>query len=179
MKLTFENYLNESHSYACVMADIKNEKILNVVSELQSKINRFTVSSQDGDSVKNGLETNTHITIFYGLDDNVINSPNFKNIIKKYKDHVLDLTVKEVSYFESDDYRVCKLGCESKTLSLIHNDIRDTLPHHNTFPDYKPHITIAYLKKDAQNIEHNIEFPIELELESYYICLTNDLKIKL
>lgn len=92
-----------------------------------------------------------HLTLFYG----------FLQEAKCYKKHIEILlenskinTVKieDVSFFESpyeDEPYYCIVAKVEKTPELLeaHNKMT-LLPNIQTFPEYKPHITIAYIKKD-------------------------------
>ncbi|KKL17628.1 hypothetical protein LCGC14_2483660, partial [marine sediment metagenome] len=45
------------------------------------------------------------------------------------------------------NYDVAIVRCKSEELTKIHDELKDTLENEDTYPTYKPHITIAYLKK--------------------------------
>lgn len=97
-------------------------------------------------------ENTPHLTLFYG----------FLQEAKCYKKHIEMLllnsninTVKieDVSFFESpyeDEPYYCIVAKVEKTSELLeaHNKMT-LLPNIQTFPEYKPHITIAYIKKDT------------------------------
>jgi 2'-5' RNA ligase len=93
-------------------------------------------------------ETKPHVTLLFGLLEN-------GNTWKNKVDMVLEgwklktLTIEEVSYFDlGDSYAVIALV--EKTPELVDGHERLTLlPHINTFSEYIPHITLAYVKKDA------------------------------
>jgi hypothetical protein len=92
-----------------------------------------------------------HITLLYGLLESGTKW-------KKYVDAVLDgwklkeVAVKEVGYFTSpyeDDQYYCIVAHIDITPDLLEGYYRlNFLPHVNTFPDYKAHMTLAYIKKD-------------------------------
>jgi len=94
-----------------------------------------------------------HLTLFYG----------FLQEAKCYKWHIEKLmedtsissvTIEDVDYFESpyeDEKYYCIVAKVAKTPELMyaHNKMM-LLPNIQTFPDYKPHITIAYIIKDEE-----------------------------
>ncbi len=96
-------------------------------------------------------EKTPHLTLFYG----------FLQEAGCYKKHIellllnskIDLVkIEDVSFFESpyeDEPYYCVVAKVEKTPELLeaHNKMT-LLPNIQTFPDYKPHITIAYIKKD-------------------------------
>jgi hypothetical protein len=53
----------------------------------------------------------------------------------------------KVSQFEAKDYDVLKVEVKSAQLHNLHQTIRSKLKNVNKFPDYKPHLTLAYVKK--------------------------------
>lgn len=92
-----------------------------------------------------------HLTLFYG----------FLNEAKCYKKHIEILLkdwnietvkIKDIGFFESpyeDEEYYCIVAHIEKTPELLEGNSRmKFLPNIHTFPDYKPHITIAYIIKD-------------------------------
>lgn len=93
-------------------------------------------------------EDSAHVTLLYGLLEN-------GNIWKDKVDMLLkgwelpSVTIEEVSYFDlGDSYAI--IGLVEKTPELVDGHERLTLlPHINTFSEYHPHITLAYIKHDV------------------------------
>lgn len=99
----------------------------------------------------NGRVEKTHLTLKYGLLPNV-------------KKHHVDAVLKDVeipstvmtegvtlfhSPYGDEDYICVVLGVtKSREILELHNQL-NYLPHINTFPQYKPHITLAYIKSEA------------------------------
>lgn len=94
-----------------------------------------------------GLETEPHCTLLYGLHDGVT-LDEVKNIINKYT--FSDLKATGPSLFENEKFDVLKydIGYPTRGGAFLHkcNNELTTLPNTQTFPDYHPHATIAYLK---------------------------------
>lgn len=103
-------------------------------------------------------EGNSHITLKYGL----LNSVRRKHVLKVIEGLPLPeyLTPDRIEKFDSpfpdEPYECIVLrvstehegrgGGSGKKVMDLHNAL-NYLPHINTFPDYKPHITLAYVKK--------------------------------
>lgn len=91
-----------------------------------------------------------HVTLLYGL---LRTGPEMKKHVDAVlKDWELEaITINEVTYFESklaDEPYYCLIAkVDPKDLKEA-NDLLRMLPHVNTYPDYEPHITLAYIKKD-------------------------------
>lgn len=97
-----------------------------------------------------GREDNPHITILYG-------------IVARKPDEVQDLLLNEkgpvkaklgkVSLFEnSANYDVVKINVESEDLARLHSKISDNIKNESDFPEYKPHVTIAYVARGSGNL---------------------------
>lgn len=98
-------------------------------------------------------DKNPHLTLFYG----------FLQEARCYKWHIEKLLngtnisvvkIEDITFFESpyeDEQYYCVVATVEKTAELLeaHNKMT-LLPNIQTFPDYKPHITIAYIIKDTQ-----------------------------
>ena len=91
---------------------------------------------------ENGLEKDPHVTVKYGLLTN-----EAKDIRDRFKDETGGkVKISESSFFSGDEYDVLKFTVVSKDLERLHTRLNE-LPHEDSFCDYKPHATIAYLKK--------------------------------
>lgn len=135
----------------CIMLDVDGSEIVNHIRESDLYItdnpDRFWIKGFVAEKVP-------HVTLLYGL----LQSGN--TTYKKYVDKVLEgwkvdnVEVDHVGFFESpykDDLYYCivahlKISDELKQ----GNQLLQLLPHINTFPDYKAHITIAYIRKDEE-----------------------------
>ena len=91
-----------------------------------------------------GRETDTHITVIYGVCDNSLEAVN--HIVKNYKS--IKVKLGKVSYFKNaPDFDVVKIEIISEDLKKLHAEIKRTLDVEETHPIYNPHATIAYVKK--------------------------------
>ena len=93
-----------------------------------------------------GIDRDPHITVAYGLDN--IGEADRIKVIQMPKG--AKIKVKGISTFDNPDKTVLKFDIDSDDLKEIHNSIEKEigLPG-KTFKDYKPHMTIAYLKKGS------------------------------
>lgn len=102
-----------------------------------------------------------HITLLYGLLDSGKNW-------EKYIEQVLggwkldSVKIKEVGYFESpykEEPYYCIVAHVEITPELQEgHDRLSFLPHINTFPGYKAHFTLAYIKKDEAQRDIIIDY---------------------
>lgn len=92
-----------------------------------------------------------HITLLYGLLET---GKNFEPYINKVLENweLDEVEIENISYFDSpyeDDQYYCLIAHIKVTPELMEGHQRlEFLPHINTFAGYKPHMTIAYIRKD-------------------------------
>lgn len=130
--------------YACIMLDYEMPEF---IKEIQKKIPEDDIyfGSED-DKEKNmfGIEDECHITIVYGLDNGV----NFKDIepylfpLNEYKTILVD-----ISTFENKNFDVLKVTAKCPKAAESNKLIMNNFDVHSDYPDFSPHMTIAYMKK--------------------------------
>lgn len=105
-------------------------------------------------------EKTPHLTLFYGfLQEASCFKPHIEKLLNDT--NISSVKIEEVSFFDSpyeDEPYYCIIAKVEKTPELLeaHNKMT-LLPNIQTFPDYKPHITIAYIKKDGKVRDYFIE----------------------
>tara|TARA_R110000782_G_scaffold15939_2_gene46101 strand:- start:7572 stop:8129 length:558 start_codon:yes stop_codon:yes gene_type:complete len=142
-KLVRKALLNEAekkdHEYGCLMVYLDVNKAS--WKELQDMIDEDDLyTDEDDDSY--GRETKPHITILYGLHEE-IKDKDIEIDIRAIKEP--KMTFKNISSFGSTKYDVLKFDVESDDLTKENKKFSE-YPHTTSFPDYHPHCTIAYLK---------------------------------
>lgn len=131
--------------YACIMLDYEMPEF---IKEIQNKIPKEDLYLGETEKdIKNnnfGIEDESHVTIVYGLD----NSVKFKEIepylfpLKEYKSILVN-----VSTFENKLFDVLKVSVKCPKAAESHDLISKNFKIHTDYPDFKAHMTIAYLKK--------------------------------
>ncbi len=137
----------DPNDLGCIMLDTEKLDVLKHVPEdLHSELNDAT--TRHDHAMGAVAETEAHVTLLYGLLEN-------GNVWKDKVDAVLSdwsidsVKVEEVGYFETPD-SFAVIAHIKKTPELIDGHERLTLlPHIQTFSEYKPHLTLAYVSKDA------------------------------
>lgn len=138
--IMMENVVNESkYSYGCFMLDVPFVGWNKVTSTIDHE---DIYEPEEGGF---GIENKPHITILYGLHDDVI----IDEIVELTADiEKVDYIIKGVSIFENENFDVVKFEIESDHLRQL-RDRAIKLPHTTTYPEYNPHMTIAYVKPGA------------------------------
>ena len=128
----------------CIMIDTEKIPVSQYVKNFEDDL--YEETSYDQGALPS--ETVPHATLLFGLLEN-------GNIWKDKVDMVLDgwelpsVTIEAVSFFDLGDSKAI-IGLLEKTPEIVDGHERLTLlPHINTFSEYHPHITLAYIKKEA------------------------------
>jgi len=131
---------DHKHDYGCVMLFFDFPEMKKI-----QKIIRTEDIYEDETDDSFGLETEAHITLLYGLHDGV-SSENIKTVLKKISFGSCKLT--NASIFENEKYDVLKYDVEGDGLHEANIQLKK-FPYTSDFPEYHPHLTIAYLKPKA------------------------------
>lgn len=108
-----------------------------------------------------GITKEPHITVFYGLHSD-INHEEVEKCINKWKDLDFDININKIDFFENEEFDVIKFSVDCNENLKNFNKELSKFPNSNMFKDYKPHITIAYLKKG--NLEKYRGYNKEIDL---------------
>ncbi len=128
----------------CIMLKTEKLDVLSLMSGHESELAQDV--AMDRSPVPG--ETSPHVTLLYGLLNN-------GNTWKDSVDEVLSgwsvetVTIEDIGFFElPDSYAI--IAHIKKTTELVEGHDRiGLLPNAETFSEYKPHMTLAYIRKDA------------------------------
>lgn len=130
-------------SYGCVMAYLPEflaEQIRGYAATIPMEL---MIRTEDAPT---GIPAETHITVKYGLltqDENEVASVIIGN-------EPVVVRLGRVGIFHNEDEAVLKIAVESAGLRALHNRVCQ-LDHVNTYRDYRPHVTVAYLRKKEED----------------------------
>ena len=136
MNLINENQ-KQTYDYGCAMIYFDFPEI-NYIHKL---IDPNHIYTEDGDG-SFGLETEPHTTLLYGLHDNV-SLDDVKGVMNNHTFNTC--RIHNPSLFENQKYDVLKFDVNGPNLHKVNDDLKK-FPFTSDFPDYHPHLTIAYLK---------------------------------
>ena len=142
----------------CVMLDIMPSiELIKIKNELKDEDYFYYSKNKDHWWIDGFVACKTpHVTLLYGLIGPA-------EMYKPYIDQVLDgwsikeVEVEKIGYFDSpydDEKYKCIVAYIKITPNLLEGHQRlEFLPHINTFPGYKAHFTLAYVKDDKVGIK--------------------------
>ncbi len=128
----------KTHKYGCVMALLP--------ATLRKEITDWTLENvPDWHVGKGGYEFTPHVTIKYGLK---AHGPDVvAELDRVFRRHgPIAVRLAGLSLFEgNDDGDVLKIDVDSPQLHSLNALIAATFPCHDKYPEYKPHLTLAYV----------------------------------
>jgi 2'-5' RNA ligase len=118
---------------------------VDLAGKLAKKFKDFGAKIPDSELTEDGREDQPHITVKFGLHDDV------PDAVRELLAGEKPITAKlgKISIFpakEGSDFDVVKVDVESPDLHRLNQKIADARPVTDTHPEYKPHVTIAYVK---------------------------------
>lgn len=109
---------------------------------LSSVIDPADVYDPNGDK---GISKEPHITILYGLH-NDIPDHHIMETVEGFSP--VKVVFGSISIFENEDFDVVKLEVHGDRLQEMNMRFQE-FPFTNDYPEYNPHVTIAYVKSGA------------------------------
>lgn len=162
MKIFSEIFESMVFEYGCIMINIELNKEFEIAQDL---IDDEDLTEEDG------KETNPHLTLLYGIESNVDEFEIFK-WIQDFKPN-FDLIANQISLFENENFDVVKYEIIlNKELKILRAFTINEFPNKQTFPNYNPHITIAYTKKGKgkKYIKNNLNVKFKIKNVTYSRC---------
>ena len=136
---SYKLFEEKTYEFGCVMVDVP-VKNWNEITQFIDSDDVYTVSGND----TYGIQDRPHLTLLYGTHKEV-ESKQVESLLKGTKPFSIDID--GVDIFENEDYDVVKFNIKKSDILQSMFDKLSSLPNSNKFKDYKPHITIAYVKK--------------------------------
>jgi len=134
------------YDYGCLMAPIQDL--------VASRLRGFSAALPDSrlylDGSTHGREGEPHVTVLYGIEGEQ------SEALAEFE-HVgpVNATLGAISTFVNDESIVLKVEVESEGLVLLNMLAKRLLRHkEGDFPDYAPHVTLAYLRHDRSDPEY-------------------------
>lgn len=121
---------------------------VNVPNDLKARLRLMHRYVRPDDLAEEGLDKKPHITLAYGLSHG-LQQDQIKKLLQLPRG--AKIRIGGMSIFNNKDSDVLKFDVESDDLNRMHKQIESEigLPG-KTYKGYKPHITVAYLKKGTK-----------------------------
>jgi hypothetical protein len=110
-----------------------------------------------------GIEDEPHVSVLLGIHDWEVLTKDVVTALNKYPAFTAKFT--KISLFENEKFDVVKFDVECPELHKIHEELKSQFPNTSKFPDYKPHLTIAFVKAgEGKKYVKTLDNPIEMKL---------------
>lgn len=93
-----------------------------------------------------GIEDDPHLTLLYGLHDGVTPG-QVADALEGFLGEPTEVVADGIGVFENEEYDVVKVNVAPTADLTGMNESLRSLPHTNHYPEYRPHLTIAYVRK--------------------------------
>ena len=124
------------------MNDYKNYLMITFDIPEWSKYILSYIDEQD--LLENEYKPEPHVTLLAKIY-NIVQLHDIKKHLKPL--HKIKVVFNKISIFEIEDADVVKFELHSNQLKEMNAVLRRHIPYQDTFVDYNPHITLAYVKK--------------------------------
>ena len=164
--LEFIKEAKSRYEYGCVMVDFNFANW----SELLESIDSDDVYKVEG---KNYGQPRPHLTLLFGIH-NTVSDDEILNCFEGFTEDDFKVQLDGVSIFENPEFDVVKLGVVlTPKLKEINKKLSE-LPNSNQFPEYKPHITLAYVKSGLGKKYVNPDYKYEIKTISKIVYTRPD-----
>jgi 2'-5' RNA ligase len=133
------------HKFSSTQVDLpekESKEVRSLASKLIPESEVYTDPSDDS----YGYEEKPHVTVKYGLHTE--NAADVRRALAN--ESPVEVKLGKVSIFPAKGdagYDVVKVDVESPALHALNKKISESLKVTDTHPEYKPHVTLAYVKK--------------------------------
>lgn len=132
----------KEHKFSCLMFRLPGELAFKV-RQLGERIPSEDLSPTEyGNESGDGRELDPHVTLKFGLHTD--DSDEVREAL--INEAPIAIQLGDCSCFENEDQDVVKIEVESEALHKLNKIVCERLECTDTHPDYKPHVTIAYVK---------------------------------
>lgn len=132
------------YSYACVLCNLSNLMSRYIAELVKTKINPDDLYIDPVEGI-DGIEDSHHISILYGIIDE--DDGKIENLLNEVAKKLPKVTFGKISRFDNHpQIDVIKIDIGSE-LDSLHEEIKGKIENTPVHDSFKPHITLAYVKK--------------------------------
>jgi 2'-5' RNA ligase len=132
---------NVDYDFSSVQVNLPEDIAEKIIKWTKENIPDNELYTKD---LKYGREDEIHTTILYGLHTN--NEKDIKKLVNKQ--NPISFTLGKISVFNTNpDYDVVKIDVTGNDLHKLNKLLKSNLKYTSSYPDYHPHVTLAYVKK--------------------------------
>jgi 2'-5' RNA ligase len=132
-----------TYSYSCALLPL-SDNVSSILKYWARKMIPEECLYVNSDEGIDGYEFTPHVTVKYGLSDDKPNT--LADICDGCG--LINIEFGKVDKFDTNpNFDVIKVNVESDQLRILNDKISEGMPHDEKWDSYKPHATLAYVKK--------------------------------
>lgn len=132
------------YPYSSVQVNVPAIISNQIIAWGKEMISEIDIFSPPNDLI-HGREDEIHITLLYGIHSQ---NPQKTNLLMR-RQFSFEIELGQVSIFTTnDDFDVVKIEVISPSLFYLHNILKNNIFNTICYANYRPHVTIAYIKKN-------------------------------
>ena len=144
-EMLMEDRSNQTAKKGCLMAMLSEEDTAKILKFSKQLINDEDLYLEDNEY---GRESESHVTIRYGfLKD--LNELEIRHLIQGQKSFMMEIFGLD-KFASHPNYDVAVFKVNSPVLKKL-NELSGIHLNENEYPDYNPHLTLAYVQKGKFN----------------------------
>lgn len=177
--------MRETFDYACVMISLPK-----YIRQEIGEFNKFLIPDsvlwfdpQNPKGSNTGRVSDSHITALYGIQQDDIDT-QVQEVLKRAS--AKQFTLHKLGVFEAEDHDVVIIKAQGDDLFRLNQVLTEEFPdHYNVHGDYKPHLTLAYVKKgEGQKILDSVshdenEFEVEVPILAFIVTKRDGKRVKI
>lgn len=158
----------------CVMLDIKKIEMPSMPEYEDELSVHFYYGESASDIYADGYvgKSSPHITLIYGLLKSAHDYKIYIDTLLKSWDMPKTVTVAGIAVFENENYDVVHAKIELTNALKEGNALLQKLPHITNYPEYIPHITLGYIKKNQDDFIKDMVSTMEEKLLNKELTIT-------
>ena len=162
-EMLLERQINQTEKLGCLMGMV-DESISKKILEFNNKLIKeedlyHKIDDKGVDEF--GREKESHVTIRYGFTKD-LNELDVRQLLKGHKEFLIELNGLDI-FDTNSEFDVVKFNVNSPVLNLL-NELSGIYPNKSDYPNYHPHITLAYVKKGT--FPHKKKLKMEIPIKS-------------
>lgn len=120
--------------------------LFNLTQRLSETVAKFGGMIDPQDLHEYGIETEPHVTGLYGILPSIGVLRSTQKVLKKFPKTKIRAALGECSLFQNPEFDVLKFDILSQDLHDINDMLTKNIEYQNSYDNYHPHLTVAYLK---------------------------------
>lgn len=144
--------LKQAYSYGCLMIQVPNplaDGVLRLAAAIPDDL-----LFEGNEDAPGGRAVDPHVTVKYGLQ--TFDPEDVMSAIEEIEPFIV--TIGRCGVFHGEKNIVLRLAIESPGLMALNRRICSCVKHVDTFREYRPHLTIAYMERNDKDPYYYREF---------------------